>query len=235
MTDSRKNTGCLICGEGLIYQEHTRTLSCFYCGKEFEALAVCRNGHYVCDRCHQSEAMDLIEKYCVNSKLTDPVKMANLLMRNPAVTMHGPEHHFLIPAVLLCCYYNLTGKTDLKKKKIRYARARAEHVPGGFCGSHGNCGAAVGTGIFVSLVTGATPLSGIEWQWSNLMTSRALEEIALHGGPRCCKRNTFLAIGAAAGYVREILDVNISVPEKIKCSYSDRNRECLKKECPFYA
>jgi hypothetical protein len=66
------------------------------------------------------------------------------------------------------------------------------------------------------------------------MTARALHSIAMHGGPRCCKRNTFLAIGAASLFVKEILDVEISIPEKILCSYHDLNRECLKKECPYY-
>ncbi|VUT25840.1 MAG: hypothetical protein MOIL_01256 [Candidatus Methanolliviera sp. GoM_oil] len=55
---------------------------------------------------------------------------------------------------------------------------------GGFCGYHGDCGAAVGTGIFISLITDATPLSKHEWKLSNLMTAKSLLSIANHGGPR---------------------------------------------------
>ena len=73
--------------------------------------------------------------------------------------MHGPEHHFLIPAVLLSAFYNVSGEPGEKEKKIKQARKRAENVLGGFCGFYGDCGAAVGTGIFVSVITGATPLS----------------------------------------------------------------------------
>ena len=36
---------------------------------------------------------------------------------------------------------------------------RATDIKGGFCGFYGNCGAAVGTGIYVSIITGATPLT----------------------------------------------------------------------------
>jgi hypothetical protein len=32
--------------------------------------------------------------------------MALNLMKNPQIKMHGPEHHFLVPAVLLAAYYN---------------------------------------------------------------------------------------------------------------------------------
>jgi len=50
-------------------------------------------------------------------------------------------------------------------------KKRAEKVLGGFCGLYGGCTAAVGTGIFVSLVTNATPLSEGEWKLTNLTTA----------------------------------------------------------------
>ena len=62
-------------------------------------------------------------------------------------------------------------------------RNRGAQVPGGICGLWGTCGAAVSTGIFVSLITGASPLSGKEWGLCNEMTSRSLGAIAKTGGP----------------------------------------------------
>ncbi|WP_157677552.1 DUF5714 domain-containing protein [Methanoregula boonei] len=43
-------------------------------------------------------------------------------------------------------------------------------------------------------MSGATPLSHREWQQANFAVAKSPETIALHGDPRCCKRNTFLAI-----------------------------------------
>jgi len=43
-------------------------------------------------------------------------------------------------------------------------------------------------------MTGANPLSGLEWKMCNLMTAQSLKEIAMHGGPRGCKCDTFLAL-----------------------------------------
>lgn len=69
---------------------------------------------------------------------------------------------------------------------------------------------------------------------SNLMTGRSLHEVALAGGPRCCKRNTYIAILAAVSFVKEEWGITIPVRRKIACEFSDLNRECRVVECPFY-
>jgi hypothetical protein len=227
-------TGCLICGEELVYEKETEQLECFYCKQLYDSNAKCKNGHFVCDRCHSLPAMDLIENYCISSKSEDPLELALTLMRNPNIKMHGPEHHFLVPAVLLAAYYNI--KKDYKEKatKIRMAKKRAEQILGGFCGFYGNCGAAVGTGIFVSLITNATPLSVTDWKLANLVTAKSLLTIAEHGGPRCCKRTTFLAILEAADFVKENFGVSFEVNKELKCEFYPLNTECLQQNCPFH-
>ena len=111
---------------------------------------------------------------------------------------------------------------------------RATEIEPSFCVC-GDCGAAVGTGIFVSLVTGATPLSKEEWRLSNMMTSKSLLSVANHGGPRCCKRNTFLSIMEAVDFSEENLNVAIKIDKSRKCDYSAMNAECLRNGCPFYS
>lgn len=148
--------------------------------------------------------------------------------------MHGPEHHFLVPAVILKCYYNVTNQENLLNDKIKKARKRAELIPGGFCGSHGNCGAGVGTGIAISIITGSTPTSKNEWQLSNLMTSKSLLAIALAGGPRCCKRDVYLGILEAIAFIKEKFNVTIPLTENIRCEFSFLNKECLHNNCKFY-
>jgi hypothetical protein len=138
--------------------------------------------------------------------------------------MHGPEHHFLVPAVLLAAYYNIKGDTEQKKRKIKAARERSSNILGGFCGFHGDCGAAVGTGIFVSLVTEATPLSIEEWRLSNMMTSKSLYSVAIHGGPRCCKRNTFLSIIEAVKFLEENFGITMRIDKKIRYVFSTLNK-----------
>ncbi|MCG8568563.1 MAG: DUF5714 domain-containing protein, partial [Spirochaetes bacterium] len=108
---------CLICGAALQYLTELKKLKCEYCGLSFEANASCKKGHYICDGCHSSSALDIIEKYCLTSQLINPVEMANHLMSHPAIKMHGPEHHFLVPAVLITGYCNIKKISSEEKQK----------------------------------------------------------------------------------------------------------------------
>ncbi|MDP4280621.1 MAG: DUF5714 domain-containing protein [Bacteroidota bacterium] len=229
----KSKTGCLICGEELVYQTDYKTMECYYCKKTFQSNVSCINNHFVCDHCHAQSGMDLIETYCLNSKSVNPADMATEIMHSDKISMHGPEHHFLVPAVLISAYCNATGD-DTRLEKLRIARKRAEKIPGGFCGTHGNCGAGVGTGIFISIITKSTPLSKEEWRLSNLITGRSLISIANHGGPRCCKRDVYLALEEAVRFVKEKFNVGLE-SSKIHCRFSKFNKECLKEECLFFA
>lgn len=227
-------SGCLICAKEIVYLQTNEISRCVYCNHEFTISERCEDGHYICNKCHSSGAMDIITTYCLQTKSNNPVEIANLIMAHPAVKMHGPEHHYLLPAVMLSVYYRITGKLDVLAVKLEKARKRSEMVPGGFCGSHGNCGAAVGSGIFMSLITEATPLSKEEWQLSNMATAKSLYSIAMHGGPRCCKRDVYFSIIETAGFVNEKFNISIPLDSAINCKFSKFNRECLYKDCIFY-
>ncbi len=228
-------SGCLICGQELVYLAQSEPHACYYCGKPQETQARCINGHFVCDACHSLSANDLIEQFLTHTDKTDSLELAITLMKNPAIKMHGPEHHFLVPAVLLTAFYNQSTKGDKnlgdKVAWIKQARKRAENVKGGF---YGACGAAVGAGIAISVMTGATPLSKTEWKLSNRITGECLLEIAEHGGPRCCKRDTFLALQTAGTFFKTHFDVDFGINRPIQCSFYPMNHECLLSECPFY-
>lgn len=228
------NAGCLICEKELTYSQIPEPLECVVCGRTFQETVKCSNGHFICNQCHIGGATDLIANFCCNSTMTNPIAMAQILMRHPQVKMHGPEHHFLVPAVLLASFYNLKGESNLKRIKIGLAQQRSQKVPGGFCGSHGNCGAGVGTGIFFSIITETTPLSGKTWQLSNLLTGGCLVEIARKGGPRCCKRDTYTAISHAVNFVKENLNITLPVSDEIICEFHSRNRQCLYTNCEYY-
>ena len=225
---------CLICGSEIIYPQTPQKAVCQYCKKEENTSVICSQGHYVCDTCHFATANEFIEKFCLHTDLTDPIQMATEIMNHPSVKMHGPEHHFLVPAVLYTATINISGKETGFEKKISQIKHRAEQVAGGFCGFHGACGAAIGTGICMSILTQTTPLSTKGWKLANYQTASALTEIAEHGGPRCCKRNTYLAILNARQMIKKEFDISLPVKENFKCSFTHKNKECLHEECPFF-
>ena len=227
-------TGCLVCGKELIYTDASEKMNCQYCHQTFESNVKCIDGHFICDTCHSAPTVEIIQNFCNTTDLTDPLEIAVTLMKHPSVKMHGPEHHYLVPASLLTAYYNHLNDQLQKETKLKKASKRAKNVLGGFCGYYGTCGAAVGTGIFISLITDATPLSKEEWKLSNLMTSQSLEIIAKNGGPRCCKRNTFLAIQEASNFLTEHFDVKLELNKNIICEFNSMNKECKKNDCLFF-
>jgi len=226
-------SGCLICGEDLVYLQEPEPMMCEICGSRSESNASCTNGHFICDKCHMSDAYDLIERTCLNSSSTSPKDLAIKIMQSPLIKMHGPEHHFLVPAVLITAYYNILGQTDLTERKLKIAKERSRNVLGGYCGFFGTCGAAVGTGIFMSIILNSTPLMVEEWKKSNMLTSEALKHVAIAGGPRCCKRDTFIALDTAISYIREKLNVILDNGE-ITCGFSEKNKECKETACKYF-
>ena len=163
----------------------------------------------------------------------NPVYLANSIMEAEQVNIHGPEHHFLVPAVMITCYYNALQKQELISDKLNLARQRAKAILGGFCGYYGTCGAGMGTGLFLSIVTGTKPVSTKDWGLCNLMTAESLKAIAQYDGPRCCKRDTFLAIQTSINFIKYKLGVLLE-KQDAECTFYPMNRECLLSECEFF-
>lgn len=227
-------SNCLLCGSPLRYHTEPRTYTCDICQGQFISEAACEQGHYICNGCHSASANDLIENICIHSSSTKPVELAISLMNAPSIAMHGPEHHFLVPAVLLTACYNQKGDPRKKVRKIKVARQRAGNVLGGFCGFYGACGAGIGTGIFVSLITDSTPTSTKTWGLANGMTAESLRCIGALGGPRCCKRDTFMALKTARKFVKQYFQITLDIPDTITCDFSELNKECIEESCPFH-
>jgi len=195
--------GCLTCGAELAYGQEAAPVTCALCGAASRSPVACARGHFVCDACHAAPAREVIERACLASDAVDPIALATGLMRHPSLKLHGPEHHLLVPAVLLTAWANARGAAAEKPRLLAEARRRADVVPGGSCGFHGACGAGVGVGIFASIAGGTTPLAGSSWGVANRATGRALTVIGGLGGPRCCKRTSWLAILTGMRVARE--------------------------------
>ena len=238
---SRKTNACLICGEELKYYDTARKMECMICHNTFDSYASCMDGHYVCDACHAEKGIDIIIEGCKQSTEKNPIQIMEDLMQHPFIYMHGPEHHIMVGAALITAFYNCGGfESQDRTAKERFFKAleemksRGSQYPGGSCGFWGCCGAAVSTGMFFSIVTETTPLSGKTWGSANEMTSRALDAIAKLGGPRCCKRNSFTAALAAIEFVEETLKIRMERPEHVRCDFSEENQQCIRLKCPYY-
>lgn len=221
---------CLICGAPLEYLEKDALMECEICHKREASKARCSKGHYVCGECHM-KGIDTIIGLCLREGSKNPVEIVRKMMAESFCHMHGPEHHVMVGSALLTAYKNAGGEIDLGAALLEM-QERGRQVPGGVCGFWGACGAGISAGIFVSILSKSTPLAVEAWGLSNLMTSKALGEIGRIGGPRCCKRDSYLAILAAVDFVKEHFGVEMERGE-VLCSHSAQNNQCIGERCPF--
>jgi hypothetical protein len=222
---------CGVCARPLVYATESVTKTCAICGKAEKTNIYCPEGHFVCDACHSKAALEVLKQVLASSKSTDPAEIIEQVMAHPSVPMHGPEHHAIVPAAIITAVRN--AGYPIPEGAIEKAIERASKVPGGWCGLYGDCGAGVGIGIAVSVLTNATPLTGKERGLAIGGTAYGLSKL-VDGQPRCCKRSSRIAAEAAVEYLEEKLDIKLTKSKRAVCTYTVRNQQCAKTECPYY-
>lgn len=222
---------CLICKAPLEYLKADVLMECAICHKKENSKTRCIHNHYVCNECH-TQGLDTIVSLCMNETSKNPFVIMEKMMRMPFCHMHGPEHHVMVGAALLTAYRNAGGDINLYDSLIEMMH-RGKSVPGGACGFWGACGAGLSSGMFISIIARSTPLANEPFALSHQMTSKSLGKIGEIGGPRCCKRDSFLSILSAVEFVSEHFGIDIEKPE-VLCSYSAQNNQCIGKRCPFF-
>ena len=221
---------CSLCGAEM--REECRTQTCSYCGTEEECDWLCPNGHFVCEECRTAEPAEVIERACRATTSPDPIGIADLLMKHPFFAAYGPEHHLLVAPVILAALRNQGH--PVREDAIRSALRRMRDIPVGVCGTRGDCGACVGLGCAVSLLTNATFRSDRERSLALRATARALARVATLGGPRCCKQSVYATLQTTVEFVRDELGIALAVPEVIRCPFSSLAEECKQGRCAYF-
>ncbi|MGQ4834304.1 MAG: DUF5714 domain-containing protein [Candidatus Asgardarchaeia archaeon] len=222
---------CPICGAEMI--ETNRKAKCFFCGKEENADYLCPNGHYICQECRVSSPEEISTKVVNHLKTTNPLEIAERILLHPNVPIYGVEHHYIVPLSLVAAAYNAQGKT-IRKGIINTIMIRAKHIPYGACGLLGACGASVGVGIAISVLTHASYKSDVPRALSMKATASTLLDLARQGGLRCCIQSVYSAIKVGSKIIREELKIQIEEIRNIKCIFYDKAPECKKERCEYY-
>ena len=224
-------TDCGVCGSALVYAADSVVRVCDLCGDDQATMIYCPAGHFVCDSCHVAAAMDVVRRVLATTTSCSPAAILEQLMAHPGLPMHGPEHHPIVAGVIVAAARN-TGAV-VPDRALETALERGAKVPGGWCGYYGACGAAIGVGIAVSVLTGATPLKGEQRSLALAATSDALARM-VDDQPRCCKRASRIAVETAVKYLREHLAIDLPAGERVRCAYAARNAQCAHERCPFF-
>lgn len=228
-TDKKKN--CKICGKPLIYYPAEKRMECQVCHQTKPANAACEAGHFVCDECHSGGGAAILT-LLRQSDEKNPIALLHQVFKLEDVHLHGPEHHSIVPCVLITAFHNSGGPIDYENSLLE-AWKRGQKIPGGACGFLGVCGAAAGAGVFASIVSESTPLNSEKWAVPQRLTASCLEAIAAVGGPRCCKRTSRIAIECAAAFSEKEFGVSMPI-SRPSCAYWTWNNECIRQRCPFF-
>ncbi|MBO7265685.1 MAG: SAM-dependent methyltransferase [Alistipes sp.] len=222
---------CLICSAPLIYLETERVMECAICHKMEPSNSCCEQGHYVCNECH-TKGIDAIYKLCLDQTSKSPIEIIEKMMAMPFCHMHGPEHHVMVGAALLTAYRNSGGNIELGTALMELMK-RGKQVPGGACGFWGACGAGLSSGMFISIISNSTPLTVEPFALAHKMSAMSLNKIAEEGGPRCCKRDSYLSILAAIDFVEANFGIAMQRCD-VECRHFGKNNQCIRLRCPFF-
>ena len=231
-SDRNYTAGCMVCGAALDYRTDPGEAACHFCGLTFQTNAICENGHFVCDACHCRDALALVRNVCVNTSETDMVALAATIRSYGSFGLHGPEHHALVPGVILATYRNLGGHVG--EEQILTGIARGASIIGGSCGFMGVCGAATGVGIALAVILDANPVKPAQRQVVQSVTCEALARIAALNAARCCQRDVWLALRTVARLSRAHLDVPLRAEAPLVCDQMALNPECIGSRCPIH-
>ncbi len=206
-------------------------MSCSFCEKIEHTDWSCSNNHFVCEDCRLADPDDLIIRVTEVISFTNPFDIANIIMHHPTFRSHGIEHHLVVaPSIIVAL--NNAKLIDVPENRIKSAIKRTINIPYGSCGSRGDCGASIGSGVTVSLITRATYKSEKERALVMEATGKSLIALANKGGTRCCKESVYSAIESTLTFLNEQKLITFPQPN-FSCEFKYIN-ECKKEQCTYY-
>jgi len=228
----RKSEHCMVCGLPLEYREQGGTVRCAECGRQENSAIICPAGHFICDACHSEKPLLKLSELAIQTIGRAPEDILEELLTLPNLPMHGPEHHAMAGLALLLA--SDRAGVNLPDNYIDETIRRSQQIPGGTCGYHGACGGAVSLGVAVSIITGATPLTGLARGMAHRATAMALMNCG-DDEARCCKRALRRTVSTGREFFAGELNIEFP-PQKLDqfCSDISRNQECAKRHCPYF-
>lgn len=179
-----------------------------------------------------AEMSAAIEEICLGTDNTDAAAIADALMYDRRIRLHGPEHHFLTAAAILTAYCNMY-KPDDKYRFIQMAKSRTVRIPVAVCALYGTCGAMMGAGAAVSIILTAHPFNADVLYAVNKITASIQDELAGYRSIRCCKRAVRASVGGAAAGLNEICGTKLPV-HHTACTFSSINESCIEEACRYF-
>jgi hypothetical protein len=227
---------CMVCGSILEYLNEAKELTCSYCGKVEHGHICCPNGHYICDICHNKDAIRIIEDISFTTKSESPFEISDLMMSYPGLPMLGCQHAYIAGGAFMAAIKNEESK-GVTNEEIKEVFSRTEkQAHGGYCGLSGVCGIAPAIGACFAVLTGSKCGKNEEQRITMEAVTRVTRAITDLTGPSCCKAYVWTSLDAAVKYLKESIGIVLPESQPIICNYSDKHPHgCREEQCPYFS
>ena len=176
---------------------------------------------------------------CMESRATNPLEIAQNILKDPEFPVAGQAHHPLIACSLLAAYANAEASAVSKEQVVKAGMKRADSIPGGFCAGFGADVAAISLGIAVSVIlnNNIKKEAAAGRSKAHTLTGLGMLNIANNRGNRCCRRSTLSMLLLATNYFNHNMGVIMeTTPEsEVNCALKDGNPLCNGVDCKFYS
>lgn len=210
-------------------------MRCVFCGKAEPGHISCREGHYICEACHNRDAMAAMEDVIFLSKSKNPFEIAELVMSLPGLPMLGCHHAYIAGGALMAAIKN-EGARAITHEEIEEVFKRTEkQAHGGYCGLTGVCGIGPAIGACFSILTGSKCGKDLEQRITMEVVTRVSRAITGLTGPSCCKAYVWASLEVATFFLKEVFGIELSQRKGMACNYTDKHPHgCREAECPYF-
>jgi hypothetical protein len=225
----------MVCGSSLDYLDQAEEMVCTFCGKQEPGHIKCPRGHFVCDTCHNKDAVKIIEDIALTTELTDPFAIADLMMDNPDLPMLGCQHAHIAGGALMAALKNRRPE-KITGQSVKEVFSRIDkQAHGGYCGLTGVCGIAPAIGACFAVLTGSRCGKDREQRLVMETVTRVSRVITDLTGPSCCKAYLWAALSVAVTALKENFAIELPDRDNILCSYSRKHPHgCREGNCPYF-
>jgi hypothetical protein len=169
---------------------------------------------------------------CLTTPETDMIALLQEIRGHPAIPLHGPEHHMLVPGVILAAYRNLGGEVspEMLRTALRRGRSGARRL----VRLHRGLRRRAGCGHRLQPAPGGQSGEGRRTPTGAANHPGGAPGTIGFAAARCCQRDSWLALTKAAELSRDYLPIALRAEAPLYCTQARQNRECLGTACPLW-
>lgn len=224
-----------MCGGKLEYLVAGTEFTCYHCGRREIGHVHCSNGHYTCDYCHGKKSFQIILLLSLSAKRTDPIAIAEEILKAAPVPMLGCDHAWIAAGSLMAAIKNRAPFKVTDLQIVEALNRTRKQAIGAFCGLTGVCGIATAVGAVFSVLLGAACPKDEETAATMRVVSRVIGSIAAETGPCCCKNFLRTALTLSKQLVKEHFGVDLPCRLQVTCRDGQRHPHgCREDKCRYF-